>query len=205
MDICAGIRAIHYFLSGENAPGAENRPDDAEMQSQETEITLELADSPLDKSSHQTYASKNWLIINESAGGLALAKDPKTDAHMRVGEIIGLRPESSEAWNIGVVRWVSSENPDHLQLGAQMLAPTATPVLVRPVIASVGTLFQPALVLPEIPALKQPSTLLALRGSYQPQREFMLEGLGRPQNVRATKLLEQTATFDLFEFTQLQA
>jgi len=136
---------------------------------------------------------------------MALAKDPKTDAHMRVGEVIGLHPEGNEAWNIGVVRWVSSENPDHLQLGAQMLSPTATPVQVRPVIASAGTLFQPALVLPEIPALKQPSTLLALRGSYQPQREFMLEGLGQPQNVRATKLLEQTATFDLFEFTQLQA
>lgn len=205
MDICAGIRSIHYFLSGESAPSAENLPDNSETHGEETEITLELADSPLDKSSHQTYVSQNWLIINESAGGLALAKDPKSNAQVRVGEIIGLRPESSEAWNIGVVRWVSSENPNHLQLGAQMLAPTATPVRVRPVIASVGTLFQPALVLPEIPALKQPATLLALRGSYQPQREFMLEGMGRPQNVRATRLLEQTATFDLFEFTQIQA
>ncbi|MDP2783972.1 MAG: hypothetical protein Q8O38_05180 [Sulfurimicrobium sp.] len=204
MDICAGIRSIHYFLSGETVPSTEILPDNQEMQDQDTEITLELADSPLDKTSHQTFVSKNWLIINESAGGLALAKDPKTDARVRVGEIIGLRPESNKAWNIGVVRWVSSENPNHLQLGAQMLAPTATPVLVRPVIASAGTLFQPALVLPEIPALKQPTTLLALRGSYQPQREFMLEGMGRPQNVRATRLLEQTATFDLFEFTPLQ-
>jgi hypothetical protein len=73
------------------------------------------------------------------------------------------------------------------------------------VIASVGTQFQPALLLPEIPALKQPTTLLALRGSYQPQREFMLEGVDGPQNVRATRLLEQTASFDLFEFTQPQA
>jgi hypothetical protein len=32
----------------------------------------------------------------------------------------------------------------------------------------------------------------------------MLEGLGQPQNVRAAKLLEQTATFDLFEFTTFQ-
>jgi len=205
MDISAGIRAIHYFLSGETVPATENLPDDQEMPDQDTEITLELANSPLDKSSHQTFVSSNWLIINESAGGMALVKDPKTDAHVRVGEIIGLRPEGNEAWNIGVVRWVSSENPNHLQLGAQMLAPTATPVRVRPVIASVGTLFQPALLLPEIPALKQPTTLLALRGSYQPQREFMLEGVDGPQNVRATRLLEQTASFDLFEFTQPQA
>jgi hypothetical protein len=205
MDICAGIRSIHYFLSRESASGADNLAANRNTQGEDTEITLELADSPLDKTSHQTYVSRNWLIINESAGGLALAKDPKTDAQVRVGEIIGLRPESNEAWNIGVVRWVSSENPNHLQLGAQMLAPSAMPVMVRAVTASAGTLFQPALVLPEIPALKQPTTLLTLSGSYQPQREFMLEGMGRPQNVRATKLLEQTANFDLFEFTPLQA
>jgi hypothetical protein len=203
MNICAGIHAIHYFLSGEGGKGVDAL-EQVPGENPDTEITLELADSPLDKSSHQTYVSKNWLIINESAGGLALAKDPKTDAYVRVGELIGLRPEGNEAWNIGVVRWVSSEDPNNLQLGAQMLAPTATPVKIRPVITSAGTLFQPALVLPEIPALKQPSTLLAMRGSFQPQREFMLEGLGQPQNVRAAKLLEQTATFDLFEFTTFQ-
>lgn len=193
MDICAGIRAIHHFLG--------NRDSEAPGKSPETAITLELSDSPLDKTSHQTYVSRNWLIINESAGGLALEKDPKTDARIRVGEIIGLRPDGSQAWNIGVVRWLSSEDPSHLQLGAQMLAPTATPVMIRPVIASAATAFQAALLLPEIPALKQPVTLAVQRGGFSPQREFMLDNNGMLRNIRATKLLEQTATFDLFEFT----
>ena len=200
MEICAGIRSIHHFLSGDLSGGVADRAGH-----ETTEITLELANSPLDKTSHQTYVSKNWLIINESAGGLALSKDPQTDVQVRVGEIIGLRPEDSDAWNIGVVRWVSSENPNHLQLGAQMLAPTATPVMLRPLITSAGTPFQPALLLPEIPALKQPPTLVCLRGGFLPQREFLLDQKGTPQNVRATRLLEQTATFDLFEFTPVQA
>ncbi|MDD5403514.1 MAG: hypothetical protein PHZ14_03140 [Sulfuricella sp.] len=200
MDICANINAIHHCLSGESAAGA----DDQEISGEDTEITLDLADSPLDKTSHQTYISRNWLIINESAGGLGLVKDPRANAQVRVGDVIGLRPEGGEAWNIGVVRWVSSEDPGHLQLGAQMLAPSATPVQIRPVISRIGTPFQAALLLPEIPALKQPATLLARHGSYLPQREFMLEGPGRPQNVRAVRLLEQSIAFDLFEFTQLQ-
>lgn len=193
MDICSGIRAIHHFLgSGQAAQEPEKSP--------ETEITLELSDSPLDKTSHQTYVSSNWLILNESAGGLALEKDPKADARIRVGEIVGLRPEGSQAWNIGVVRWLSSEDPSHLQLGAQMLAPSATAVMIRPVITSATTAFQAALLLPEIPALKQPVTLIVQRGGFSPQREFMLDNNGMLGNVRATKLLEQTATFDLFEF-----
>lgn len=203
MEICAGIRSIHHFLSGDLIGGVVGRKDKAAGH-ETTEITLELADSPLDKTSHQTYVSKNWLIINESAGGLALSKDPKIDAQVRVGEIIGLRPENNEAWNIGVVRWVSSENPNHLQLGAQMLAPAAAPVMLRPLITHAGAPFQPALLLPEIPALKQPATLVCLRGSFLPQREFLLDQHGTPQNVRATRLLEQTATFDLFEFTPVQ-
>jgi len=199
MDICAGIRAIHYFLSGGGNGEIETKPEVSD-DNPDTEITLELADSPLDKTSHQTYVSKNWLIINESAGGLALSKDPKTDAHIRVGEIIGLRPEGNEDWNIGVVRWLSSEDPSHLQLGAQMLAPTATPVTIRPTIAPADMVFQPALLLPEIPALKQPVTLVALRGAFRPQREFLLDIDGMLKNIRASKLLEQTATFDLIEF-----
>lgn len=205
MEICAGIRSIHHFLSGDLSGGIVGKAEEATGHAA-TEITLELANSPLDKTSLQTYVSRNWLIINESAGGLALAKDPKTDVQVRVGEIIGLRPEDNEAWNIGVVRWVSSENPNHLQLGAQMLAPTATPVMLRPLIASSsGAPFQPALLLPEIPALKQPATLVCLRGGFFPQREFLLDQNGVPQNVRASRLLEQTATFDLFEFTPIQA
>jgi hypothetical protein len=203
MEICAGIRSIHHFLSGDLSGGVVGSAGET-SEHETTEITLELANSPLDKASHQTYVSRNWLIINESAGGLALAKDPKTDVQVRVGEIIGLRPEDSEGWNIGVVRWVSSENPNHLQLGAQMIAPTATPVMLRPLITSSGTPFQPALLLPEIPALKQPATLVCLRGGFIPQREFLLDQNGIPQNVRASKLLEQTATFDLFEFTPAQ-
>jgi len=204
MDICAGVRAIHHFLG--RSPGEEiDRSVEEQAENQHTEITLDLSDSPLDKNSHQTYVSKNWLIINESAGGLALSKDPKTDVHIRVGEIIGLRPEGSEDWNIGVVRWLSSEDPSHLQLGAKMLAPTAAPVMIRPVIASALATFQPALLLPEIPALKQPVTLIILRGGFHPQREFLLENNGMLQKIRATKLLEQSATFDLLEFRMVQA
>lgn len=200
VDICAGVRAIHHFLSGadawepvHNAAQTEENPN--------TEITLELSDSPLDKTSHQTYVSKNWLIINESAGGLALSKDPKTEVHIRVGEIIGLRPEGNRDWNIGVVRWLSSDDPDHLQLGAQMLAPSATPVMIRAAIADAAAPFQPALSLPEIAALKQPVTLVTARGGYLPQREFLLDNGGMLESVRAAKLLEQTVSFDLFEFT----
>lgn len=200
MDICSGVSAIHHFLCNDPGKDALGESIEAMIEEQQTEITLELANSPLDKTSQQTFVSHNWLIINESAGGLALAKDPNTNAQIRVGEIVGLKPKDSEFWNVGVVRWVSSKNPMHLQLGAQMLAPTAEAVFVRPVIGQAGDNFQRALLLPEIPALKQPVTLVCQRGCFAPKREFILERGSAQTPVRASKLLEQTATFELFEF-----
>jgi hypothetical protein len=200
MDICSGISAIHHFLGKDPGGSGSDEGVTEIVEELQTEITLELANSPLDKTSQQTYVSHNWMIINESAGGVALTKDPGSSAQIRVGEIVGLKPKESESWNVGVVRWVSSKNPMHLQLGAQMLAPTAEAVFVRSVIGHVGDQFQRALLLPEIPALKQAATLVCQRGCFAPKREFILERGSAQTAVRASKLLEQTATFELFEF-----
>ena len=141
------------------------------------------------------------MIANESAGGLALSKASEDPVQIRVGDLIGLKPESGGAWNVGVVRWVKSDSPEDLELGVQMLAPSATPVTIKPVIAGAGASFEMALLLPELPIVKQPATILAQRDAYQGQREFELSLEGQTRHVRATKLLEQTASFEQFQFT----
>jgi hypothetical protein len=196
VDICAGLRAVHHFLSGEKPCFAA-----ASEETQDAEITLQVATSAIDRSSQQTFSSSKWVIANESAGGLALSKASEDPVQIRVGDLIGLKPENGASWNVGVVRWVKSDSPEDLELGVQMLAPNATPVAVKPVIASADAVFEMALLLPELPIVKQPATLLAPRGAYQGQREFQLDQEGQLSHVRATRLLEQTASFEQFQFT----
>lgn len=197
MNICAGIRSLHYFMLGEKLPAVQ-----AEPEAQETDITLQFSSSLIDKSGQQTYSPPTkWWVVNESAGGLALSKLQDAPSNIRVGEIIGLRAENSAGWSVGVVRWIHSSDTHHLELGAQMLAPKAEPVAIKPTIASQNTPFQAAFLLPDIPTLKQPATLVAPRGTFQEQREFLLEHNGESQPVRATRLVEHTNSFDLFEFS----
>lgn len=196
VSICAGLRSVHYFLNGErHYPSGEN------MEAHTTEITVQFASSPFDKSSQQTFISTQWMIVNESAGGLALTKASEDSVQIRVGELVGLKPEKLPDWNVGVVRWVKSDNPAHLELGVQMLAPKALPVAVKPVISGPRAEFEAALILPEMPILKQPEALVVPHGLFQETREFSLDQSGVISTVRATKLLEQTHSFDVFAFS----
>ncbi|MEW5942271.1 MAG: hypothetical protein AB1710_00280 [Pseudomonadota bacterium] len=196
MEICSGIRTIYYFLNGKK-PFV---PPELAKKAEENEITLQFPTAALEAGSQRTFTTSEWAIVNESAGGLAIRKASTAPTDTTVGEVIGLHAKQTGTWNIGVVRWVHSENPDHLEMGTQMLAPRASPAAIKPVIASAAAVFQAALLLPEIPSLKQPASIVAPRGTFQPQREFHLLQDGSTQAIRATKLVEQTTSFDLFEF-----
>jgi hypothetical protein len=58
---------------------------------------------------------------------------------------------------------------------------------------------QPGLLLPEIPALNRAAAILAMPGSLDESSEFHF---GEPgQRVRATQLVEQTLSLELFRFS----
>ena len=73
--------------------------------------------------------------------------------------------------------------------------------MIKPVISAPDAQFKPALLLAAVPALDQPARMVAARGSFQPMREFEVRGPSGIRSVRATCLIEQTDSMDLFFFT----
>lgn len=195
--ICAGLSSLYHALAGagEQLPAAE--PGDEEQ----VEITVQVA-APADRTGqHTTYNCSSWHVVNESAGGVALSNDPQSVAKVRVGDLIGLRAAGGDAWGVAAVRWIQADTPGKVDLGAQFLAPRAEAIAIRPTITAEETPFQPALLLPEVAALKQPERIVAQRGSFHPQRELELRLHGKSRAVRATKLVEQTDSFEVFLFS----
>ena len=86
-------------------------------------------------------------------------------------------------------------------MGVQMLAPKALPAVIKPTITTADATFSPVLILPEMPILKQPAALVTPHGSFLEMREFQLDQGGIVSTIRATKLLEQTNSFDVFTFS----
>jgi len=188
-----GIRAIHYFLNGERFYGA--------AAGHGVQGNGELDFSTASSGKQAACSSSRWNIVNESAGGMALVQASNIHSQIRSGEIVGLRSEGGSQWNIAVVRWVKTDSKNRLELGIQMVAPFATAVAVKSAAAGATSPFQAALLLPEIPLLKQSARLLAPRGSLQARREFLLECDDQVASYMAGELVEATVAFDQFEFT----
>lgn len=193
--LCIGLHDAHYFLNGESRyvfPSV----DDTGV----TEITLSSAAASASAEGYATCVSTRWRVVNESAGGLALAKMPDTPASLRLGELIGLRTDHAARWGLGVVRWASLGERGDLDIGAQMIAPDAVPVVVR---ADGNDRFELALLLPQMAALKQPGTLIMAPGGYGPARVLEMDDHGKSSRLLATKLIERTNCFERFQFSYL--
>jgi len=140
--------------------------------------------------------SSTWMVTNESPGGYALMHVSGRCEPIRVGEVVAVY--TGETCHICVVRWVLSDNPEHLELGVQEFAPSATPIGLEGENASES---EPALLLPEIPALRQPSAILAPYGQVDASRELLIAGDNARLRVRATRIVEQTLSVQMFQFS----
>ena len=196
--ICSGITTLHHALSQEDMQSTVDDELDTHIILQMSDSMQSLGQSP---GSTQTFNCASWQVLNESAGGVALAKEPGGSTKIKVGDIIGVGAAQAGNWGVAIVRWMQSNTESELELGAQMLAPQAEAIAIKPVISAPDAMFQPALRLPEVAALKQPPRIVAARGSFQLMREFEVRSQGMTTLVRATKLIEQTDTLDLFFFS----
>ncbi|WP_043648500.1 hypothetical protein [Chitinilyticum litopenaei] len=185
VQIAAGLRSATFTLNHNDAIIAVL--DDGSM----PDITLPM---PGDLQ-HST-----WQVINESPGGYAVRLAASASEKLRAGEIVALRSGSEAGWLVCSVRWLQQHEDGAIEMGLQVLSARAVPLLLRPSIGAEHLPFLPALLLPEIPALKQPARIAASKGVYTPLRELVLVNSDGEKRVRGNKLCEQQMGYDLFEF-----
>ncbi len=141
-----------------------------------------------------------WDLVDESAGGFSLEKTDAKDERVQVGDLIATRTlGQASGWGIAVVRWARSSGPDNLEMGVQRLAPGAEPTAVLPSDAPASD-FKMALRLPEIKPLRQPETLITPRGMFKLHRILLLDNGYRTYQIRVTKLINVTGSFEQFQF-----
>jgi cyclic-di-GMP-binding protein len=140
----------------------------------------------------------HWMITNESPDGYAMMHLAGKTSRLHVGDVVALRPEiegEDEQWQICIVRWALSENPEHVELGLQILAPNAIPALLS--IPSHTTQEAPisALLLPEIPHVRPQQTLIVPAGTLNlDNRRRKLVLLVEQENLSVREI--QTARVD---------
>ncbi len=145
----------------------------------------------------------SWNIRDESAGGLALVKNGLIKDRVRVGDLVATKASGkAKGWEIGVVRWVKSASPSHVDIGTQRLSPNAEPVVIKTFNEkNEESDFLPALLLPENEALKQKQTLITHRNVFRPNRLIYMDNGYRLYKITTTELIEHSGSFERFTFT----
>lgn len=149
--------------------------------------------------------ASDWMILNESPSGYAIMHVAGELAGLVAGSAIGLRPSADKPWNICVVRWARSENPEHIELGLELVAPLAEAVRIARRGPNGEQQPIPALLLPPLPALNRAEALLTARGCFEPGVFTLLnESPGRFQVTECTaeQLSMHTACIEIFEFAR---
>ncbi len=148
----------------------------------------------------------SWMVTNESPDGYALMHVTGKTSRVTPGDVVALRTENVADWQICIVRWALSENPEHLEIGLQILATHATPaILACSSRATKGDgIQQPVLVLPQLPPLRPAETLIAPTGTAHAGAERMVLMIEKEnielREVTPTHLDEQTANIEVIAF-----
>lgn len=146
-----------------------------------------------------------WNVIDESAGGLALSCKKAGQHKIKVGDILSLRTGKDGHWEIAVVRWIKNTDVDTVSIGVQRMAPDAVAVAIN-VVNEEGkdTGYKPALLLPAMPALKQPPTIVAEKSTLQHGQAFFMDNGFQLNEAKAVRVTESTTAFERFEFSIVQ-
>ncbi len=169
--LCAGLESLHQLL--------ENPDQDVEL--------------------------SEWMVTNESPDGFALMHMMGSTTQLRVGDIVAIQTQkeagNGDAWHVCIIRWAISENPEHVEVGLQLLAPRA--IAAR--IAQPWNLEAPqvnALILPETPPLRKNQSLVVSPGLLnEDSRQIVLlieQDNFAVREVRTTGIDEQTSSVEIF-------
>lgn len=187
-----GLKVAHFFINNEQPYRQPSTPEEALGQSNYAIKDLSGGQSPAKIS--------NWQVLNISAGGTALRKFPTVSAQVRIGELLSVKNEGEKIWSVAVLRWASNGEQDQLDIGTQLIAPNAKAAGAR---ILDGDIFELALILPAMPAIKQATSLVTPCGLYAPARVLELDENGHVTRVMITKLVERTRSFERFQFSIL--
>jgi hypothetical protein len=152
-----------------------------------------------------TSRIESWMMTNFSAGGFSLLWDSDDSSNAQVGELVAILEQGNaekDAWHLGVVRWMKCTRTYGLELGIQMLSPSAQAVWTYMNESGIhsGSKMQ-GILLPENHLLRQQASLLLPTLPFRPGCIATLETADTLENIKLVRQLENTGSFAQYHFS----
>jgi cyclic-di-GMP-binding protein len=145
-----------------------------------------------------------WMVLNESPSGLALMHIAGKVTELRPGDILAVRQSPEWPWSIYLLRWGRSDNPEHYELGVELVSTLPIPVHVI-YARSHETKSFPALLCPPMTGIDRKEALLTASDRPDDVSFTLLnDGNGRLQvsECGAGRLVLKTEKVVMFELNR---
>ncbi len=138
-----------------------------------------------------------WQVLNVSAGGCSLRKFSSSQTSAYIGDVVAMKNSKTATWEIAVLRWANVNTLNQLDVGLQLISPSATTAIAKHDNSAVEG---EALLLPELSGLKQAASLLVARGFCKTGDTLAFVTESNTNKIMVSKLVERTARFERFQY-----
>lgn len=200
---CLGFEAIHYHLSGAEF----TQPEHVRMYSRDEMERIWTFRDQLDptqllklRTAQLGYPLENWEVADQSVSGFRLRRG-SAGARVEHGQLFCMKPPDGERFLLAQVSWLMLEANGGLLAGVQILPGVPKGIAIRPTGAAVSPSehYVRAFLLPAMPTLKEPDSLVIPHGWFQAERVIEIF-TDRQVRVRLSELLFRGADFDRVSF-----
>jgi len=150
------------------------------------------------------YEAYDCILINDSSGGFCVSWENTSTSKITIGSLIGVAKDEfneENEWSIGVIRWIKAVDTNIVNIGIELISPSAQAVAAKNVTKkSSASDYTRCLLLPELRSIKQPQTLIT-QSLFSVDDKLELNVQGQAIKVKLTKAVENTTTFNQFLFS----
>jgi hypothetical protein len=199
-----GFDAVHYYVGGKEfvQPSHVRMFSRAEMDTLWTFRNQVDPARPLNVRAAQFgYTIENWDIADQSLNGYRLYRTP-AGGRVEHRQLLAVKPGNSDFYLLAEVSWLLQEADGRLHAGINVMPGRPEAVCVRAVGLQVSpsAKYTPAFLLPAVPSLREPASVILPRGWFHPERVVELFTDHQVQ-VILNELLSQGANFERCSFS----
>jgi len=201
-ELCTGLPAVHYFMTGK--PFRQPGEDRALSKAQREEIATFGRVATRQEEVHgalQGFELENWIVRDESLEGLRIERsEDGGKGRLVLQQLVAVRPSDAKCFMLGVVRWLSASKKSGLQAGVRVLPGVPQAVSVRATgVNATREKYLQAVLLPALPALHSSATLVLPAGWYRPRRVIEVSS-DKIEQILLTGIVERGADFERVSF-----
>lgn len=148
----------------------------------------------------EDHPSYSGLLVNVSPRGYCIQWTDKAASNLKTGEVVAVKEEKLQHWNLGVVRWLRQSKDSGTQMGVELIAPNSQPCGIRQLhkTGAHGDYLR-GLFIPEIRAIGQDASVLTPRLPFQVGNKVTINISGNEGKYQLTKRILSTGILSQFQ------